>query len=136
MSLRPRPLDLPYPFSTSFVPKLENRADVFFKFNELYRGLAMKAQRSGDTHGDYGDTEGSEGYDADGVLAISSSALMGGTTGTTMSADATASEGEMVEEDEETEVEEEGRQRVERKEGGEDEEDLAGGGKLTNLWRT
>ncbi|RNF07397.1 RNA editing complex protein MP90 [Trypanosoma rangeli] len=130
MSLRPRPLDLPYPFSTPFVPKLENRADVFFKFNELYRGLAMKAERSGDTHGYYGDTEGSGGYDADGVLAISSSALMRGTTGITVNADATASEGEEVEEEEEAEVEEEEeRQQVEGKEGGEDEEDLAGGGK-------
>jgi transcription elongation factor Elf1 len=48
MSLRPVPEDLPYPYSTSFVPSLENKADVFFKFNEMYTALLRK-QMSGDS---------------------------------------------------------------------------------------
>ncbi|CBH08900.1 hypothetical protein, conserved [Trypanosoma brucei gambiense DAL972] len=43
MQLKPRPIDLPYPFTTSFLPKLQNRADVFFEFNELYRRLQLQA---------------------------------------------------------------------------------------------
>ncbi|CBZ26656.1 conserved hypothetical protein [Leishmania mexicana MHOM/GT/2001/U1103] len=38
-SLRPVPPDLPYPSVQSFVPSLENKADVFFRFNEQYAAL-------------------------------------------------------------------------------------------------
>ncbi|RNF26687.1 RNA editing complex protein MP90 [Trypanosoma conorhini] len=97
MSLRPRPLDLPYPFSTSFVPRLENRADVFFKFNELYRGLAVKDHHDAEAHHD---AKGGEVYDADGVLAISSSALAAGAAVVPVTADATALKGEEAEAEE------------------------------------
>ncbi|KEG11704.1 RNA editing complex protein MP90, partial [Trypanosoma grayi] len=76
MSVCPRPRDLPYPYSASYVPKLENRADVFFKFNELYRSLAMAVPTEGEEH----DVSGSNAveacnYSGDGVLAISSNLL-------------------------------------------------------------
>ncbi|GET88148.1 hypothetical protein, conserved [Leishmania tarentolae] len=38
-SLRPVPPDLPYPSVQTFVPSLENKADVFFRFNEQYAAL-------------------------------------------------------------------------------------------------
>ncbi|AYU78369.1 hypothetical protein, conserved [Leishmania donovani] len=38
-SLRPAPPDLPYPSVQNFVPSLENKADVFFRFNEQYAAL-------------------------------------------------------------------------------------------------
>ncbi|CAJ1023545.1 Transcription elongation factor Elf1 like, putative [Leishmania lindenbergi] len=38
-SLRPVPTDLPYPSVQAFVPSLENKADVFFRFNEQYAEL-------------------------------------------------------------------------------------------------
>ncbi|KAG5506453.1 hypothetical protein JKF63_05956 [Porcisia hertigi] len=38
-SLRPVPPDLPYPSVQTFVPSLENKADVFFRFNEQYTAL-------------------------------------------------------------------------------------------------
>nr|CCC89335.1 conserved hypothetical protein [Trypanosoma congolense IL3000] len=67
IQLVPRPVDLPYPFTTSFVPRLENRADVFFKFNELYRGLEQQAA-SLDATGNalQGDVKSHEG----GVLSV------------------------------------------------------------------
>lgn len=45
MSLRPVPEDLPYPHVTSYVPSLENKADVFFKFNEKYTALQQQQQQ-------------------------------------------------------------------------------------------
>ncbi|ORC89002.1 RNA editing complex protein MP90 [Trypanosoma theileri] len=83
MSLRPRPVDLPYPYTTPFVPKLENRADVFFKFNELYRGIEKKVHSSVNnipTTGEGNDDDDDEVLDSgvytgDGVLAISSNIL-------------------------------------------------------------
>ncbi|KAH9601112.1 Transcription elongation factor 1 [Trypanosoma melophagium] len=85
MSLRPRPVDLPYPFTTPFVPKLENRADVFFKFNELYRGIEKNAHPSvtiATTGGEGSDNDINNDDDlytgdftGDGVLAISSNIL-------------------------------------------------------------
>ncbi|KAG5480010.1 hypothetical protein LSCM1_06430 [Leishmania martiniquensis] len=38
-SLKPVPPDLPYPSVQAFVPSLENKADVFFRFNEQYAAL-------------------------------------------------------------------------------------------------
>ncbi|KAG5480725.1 hypothetical protein CUR178_05860 [Leishmania enriettii] len=38
-SLKPVPPDLPYPSAQVFVPSLENKADVFFRFNEQYAAL-------------------------------------------------------------------------------------------------
>lgn len=40
VSLQPRPAELPYPFETPYVPKLENRADAFFRFSDAYQKLA------------------------------------------------------------------------------------------------
>ncbi|KAK7195567.1 Transcription elongation factor 1 domain-containing protein [Novymonas esmeraldas] len=37
--LRPVPVDLPYPSVQKFVPSLENKADVFFRFHEQYAAL-------------------------------------------------------------------------------------------------
>ncbi|KPA75306.1 hypothetical protein ABB37_08605 [Leptomonas pyrrhocoris] len=51
MSLRPIPEDMPYPYSTSFVPSLENKADVFFKFNEMYNALLQKQMGGDDVAG-------------------------------------------------------------------------------------
>ncbi|EKF30167.1 hypothetical protein MOQ_006027 [Trypanosoma cruzi marinkellei] len=108
MSLRPRPVELPYPFLTPFVPKLENRADVFFKFNELYRGLAAKADPNGKIHQAHEDTGVGENYTADGVLSISSSPWTSGVTGMPIDAEGTAaSGGEENEEGEECKGEEE-----------------------------
>lgn len=42
MSLRPIPSDLPYPYTTRYIPSLENKADVFFKFSEKYQSLLQE----------------------------------------------------------------------------------------------
>lgn len=47
MALKPRPAELPYPFTTKYVPRLENRADAFFRFNERYRKLLLDAGGGG-----------------------------------------------------------------------------------------
>ncbi|CCW60778.1 unnamed protein product [Phytomonas sp. EM1] len=39
LSLKPRPAELPFPYATPFVPRLENKADAFFRFSEAYRKL-------------------------------------------------------------------------------------------------
>lgn len=45
MSLRPIPEDLPYPYTTKFIPTLENKADVFFRFSEKYNELLEQQQK-------------------------------------------------------------------------------------------
>ncbi|KAF8285383.1 Transcription elongation factor 1 domain-containing protein [Trypanosoma cruzi] len=117
VSLRPRPAELPYPFLTSFVPRLENRADVFFKFNELYRGLAVEADPSGKMHKVHDDTGVGENYTAGGVLSISSSHWTSGVTGMPIDADGKAASG--------GEEDEEGEERKEEEEE-EEEEELVG----------
>ncbi|CCW66421.1 unnamed protein product [Phytomonas sp. Hart1] len=42
MALRPRPAELPFPFVTTFVPNLENKADAFFRFSEAYHKLLQE----------------------------------------------------------------------------------------------
>ncbi|KPI86709.1 hypothetical protein ABL78_4225 [Leptomonas seymouri] len=51
MSLRPIPEDLPYPYSAPFIPSLENKADVFFKFNEMYTALLQRQTEGDDAAG-------------------------------------------------------------------------------------
>eukprot|EP00796_Vickermania_ingenoplastis_P005726 gene5726-4087_t len=47
MMLQPPPDDLPYPYQTSYVPSLENKADIFFRFLDAYERIAK--QDSGST---------------------------------------------------------------------------------------
>ncbi|KAG8343252.1 Transcription elongation factor 1 domain [Trypanosoma vivax] len=73
LSVQPKPQELPYPYVTSFVPRLENRADVFFKFNELYRNLEMQAVATLDNR-EIADDHSNVLHDAceNGVLSLSS----------------------------------------------------------------
>lgn len=41
LSLQPTPEDLPYPYETPFVPTLENKADVFFRFLDAFERLEL-----------------------------------------------------------------------------------------------
>lgn len=45
IALKPRPVDLPYPYTTEYVPRLENKADAFFRFNEAYQKLLQEHQQ-------------------------------------------------------------------------------------------
>lgn len=44
LSIQPTPEDLPYPYETSYVPELEKKADIFFRFLDAYESIAKKAK--------------------------------------------------------------------------------------------
>lgn len=54
MSLQPPPEDLPYPYETSYIPRLENKADVFFRFQDAFERIA----KQGNSRGGGGMSEG------------------------------------------------------------------------------
>lgn len=59
LSLEPIPEDLPYPYETPFVPTLENKADVFFRFLDAFERLDLMQNEGRDAM-----ANGDDGYDS------------------------------------------------------------------------
>lgn len=47
LSFQPPPPDLPYPYETRFVPSLENKADVFFRFLDAFERISLQNKEQG-----------------------------------------------------------------------------------------
>lgn len=84
LSLQPPPDDLPYPYQTSFVPHLENKADVFFRFqDELERlmksagGVGSSSLRSNANADVENDVESGEDVDGGALTRIGTHVLDG-----------------------------------------------------------